>query len=960
MCPLTRNRFAAMLLVLCMSSVMAQAIDIDAAALYRFEDQADAIAVGEFLTDASGNERHAEVFGGAIDLVAGQAKLGQAGSFNANLAFRDFADVDTSGDFTFALWMKSATLAQAQVYLLSFSNGSGGGEQTAIIYQYEKNAVELYSGNSATDLRPGSQLSVPDTEWHHIVYTRSGSDYDAYLDGAKRDIATLDGPVHNPQYLSLGGTGHLRAGGPVALYEGLLDDALVMTRGVDQADVDLMMRGFTNELAYAPSPEDGTDDVLRDHVLSWEPGLYAVQHDVYLGTDFDDVNNAGIDSDFLLAQGQADTSYDAGALDFGQSYYWRVDEVNGAPDNTVFKGNVWSFTVEPFSIPVETMTATASSSNAANMGPENTINGIGLNELDQHSTEGTDMWLSGMGDPAPSIQYAFDKVYKLDQMLVWNSNQLIESFVGIGAKDVLVEHSVDGAEWTALEGATLFNQAPGAPDYTANTVVDFGGALAKHVRITVNAGYGMLPQYGLSELRFLYVPTFAREPLPVDGETSHGVDVLLGWRAGREAVSHEIHLGTDAADLALLGTTSDNSYTADTLDYDTTYYWQLLEVNEAEMPASYAGPIWSFSTPAYGIVDDFERYDDNCNRIFFAWEDGLGHNGGEDIASCDVPASNGNGGGSIVGHAMAPFAEKTIVNSGTQSMPFAYDNAFGPSEATVTLNGQNWTTSSVRTLSLAFYGAPDNTGELYVKINNTQVAYSGDPDSLAINIWHTWNIDLTALQGLDNVTLFAIGVDGADAAGMLYIDDIRLSPQAAVNEVYDDELAINAYEWVNEGFLDNTPATPGYWGSDVDMAKLIDGVIAPDYSPSEACAGWNYSTANGPFGPTLYFDLGSTQSIGAVAIFHQPRYYGFETVTVSVSALANPNRADIDDMTDWTGEEIHQSDHWGVGDSGNASSVMQTVPIGQEGRWVRLQFLNWEPGYDTAWTMFSEFEFYAE
>jgi hypothetical protein len=56
---LTRNRFATVLLVLCMGSVMVHAIEIDAAALYRFEEDADAIAVGEFLTDASGNERHA-------------------------------------------------------------------------------------------------------------------------------------------------------------------------------------------------------------------------------------------------------------------------------------------------------------------------------------------------------------------------------------------------------------------------------------------------------------------------------------------------------------------------------------------------------------------------------------------------------------------------------------------------------------------------------------------------------------------------------------------------------------------------------------------------------------------------------------------------------------------------------------------------------------------------------------
>jgi len=530
-----------------------------------------------------------------------------------------------------------------------------------------------------------------------------------------------------------------------------------------------------------PSPADQASDVLRDTLLSWGPGLFADKHDVYFGTVFADVNDADKANpmDVLVSPEQDATSYDPGRLDFGRTYYWRVDEVNGAPDRTVYKGEVWSFTAEPLAIPVEAITATASSSNADNMGPENTINGVGLNELDQHSTEPTEMWLSGMGDPTPSIQYTFDEAYKLNEMLVWNSNQVIESFVGIGAKDVVIEHSLDGTEWTVLEGATQFAQAPGNVTYTANTAIDFGGALAQYVKITISVGYGMLPQYGLSQVRFLYIPTFAREPMPTDGDTTEGADVTLSWRAGREAASHQIYLGTDAENLALAGTVDASGYDAGALEYGTTYFWQIVEVNESETPSSYAGPVWSFTTPPYGTVDSFEQYDDKCQRIFFAWEDGLGHNGGEEVENCDVPASNGNGGGSIVGNAMAPFAEQVIVNTGsTQSMPFNYDNAFGPSETTLTLDGQDWTSSGVQTLTLAFRGTAGNTGTLYVKINNSKVAYDLDPADIAVAGWQAWNIDLTAVSGLQNVTSLTIGVDGASAAGMLYIDDIRLYPLA--------------------------------------------------------------------------------------------------------------------------------------------------------------------------------------
>jgi hypothetical protein len=526
------------------------------------------------------------------------------------------------------------------------------------------------------------------------------------------------------------------------------------------------------ELGSHPNPEHGAVDVPLGLILTWDAGDYAVTHDVYFGTSYVDVNDATTPD----SAGQSDMIYDPGPLDYGQTYYWRVDEVNGAPDNTVFKGEVWNFQIEPFSIPVEGISVTASSSNSDLMGPEKTIDGSGLNELDQHSTVATDMWLSAAG-PAPWIQYEFDKVYKLDQLLVWNSNQLVESFLGLGAKDVTIETSVDGAAWTALEGPIVFSQGTSMDDYAANTSVDFAGTMAQYVKITINAGYGMIPQYGLSEVRFLAIPTSAREPEPADGTTTDTADVVLDWRAGREAVSNEVYLGTDAANLDLVGTTGDSSFAAGILDYGTSYYWSVTSINEAETPSAYAGTVWSFTLPEYGVVDDFEQYDNQCNRIFFAWEDGLGHNGGTEIEGCDEPASNGNGGGSIVGNDQAPFAEKSIVNvDSKQSMPLNYDNSFGPSEATLTIPGQDWSAGGVTSLSLFFYGEADNSGQLYVKINNTKVAYSGDAADIAQAQWLQWNIDLSSVAGLQNVTALTIGVDGASAAGMLYIDDIRLSP----------------------------------------------------------------------------------------------------------------------------------------------------------------------------------------
>jgi len=682
--------------------------------------------------------------------------------------------MDLENGFTWAFWCKQVGNGGG-ANMVVFGNRYGGTSSPLQFIKFTPTRFEYYrDGHQGTI----DYEDIPADEWVHMATVKDGATLTHYRNGVEAESNTTTVNIdENP--FGMGGD----ATNQTEYWTGSLSDGALFTIALSPELIQSVMAGggLSPELASAPDPEDEIVDVPRDVTLAWSPGDFAVKHNVYLGISFEDVNGASLADPMGTVVGQDLTAseFAAGVLEFGQTYYWRVDEVNGAPDNTVFKGEVWSFEVEPHGRPITSITATASSSSAANMGPENTINGSGLDALDQHSTSGTDMWLSGPG-ASPWIQYDFDKVYKLDELLVWNSNQMIESFVGLGAKDVVIETSVDGAAWTVLEGATLFNQAPGAAGYTANTVIDFAGVLAQSVRITINAGYGMMPQYGLSEVRFLYIPTFAMEPEPADGSITDSASVELAWRSGREAVSSEIYLGTDAADLALLGTSTGNSISANALSYSTTYYWSVTEINETADVTAYAGDIWSFTTPDFGIVDNFDQYDDKCNRIFFAWEDGLGHSGGEDIDDCDVPASNGNGGGSIVGNNQAPFAERTIVNAGsTQSLPLNYDNSFGPSEAVLTLDAQDWTASGIQTLSIAFYGTEGNTGTLYVKVNNSKIVYDGDAAATGTAAWQSWNIDLSGVSGLQNVTSLTIGVDDASAAGMLYIDDIRLYPLPA-------------------------------------------------------------------------------------------------------------------------------------------------------------------------------------
>ncbi|MCP4455923.1 MAG: hypothetical protein GY809_31075, partial [Planctomycetes bacterium] len=70
--------------------------------------------------------------------------------------------------------------------------------------------------------------------------------------------------------------------------------------------------------------------------------------------------------------------------------------------------------------------------------------------------------------------------------------------------------------------------------------------------------------------------------------------------------------------------------------------------------------------------------------------------------------------------------------------------------------------------------AEGNTGQVYAKINGTRVDY---PGSAADIQWGPWKIDLGSLGvDLQNVTTLTLGVEGASASGLLYLDNFQLVP----------------------------------------------------------------------------------------------------------------------------------------------------------------------------------------
>jgi hypothetical protein len=281
-------------------------------------------------------------------------------------------------------------------------------------------------------------------------------------------------------------------------------------------------------------------------------------------------------------------------------------------------------------------------------------------------------------------------------------------------------------------------------------------------------------------------------PNPSNGAVDVKRTPVLTWVPGVYAVSHQVYFGSDAEAMKNADTGSpeykgsgnlgSQSYDAGQLEWNTTYYWRIDEVNYANPDSPWTGPVWCFTTANFIVVDDFESYNDlneeepESNRIYFAWLDGFGD-----------PTN-----GSVLGYLIPPFTEHTIVHSGNQSMPFAYNNAVGNSEATMTLTyPRDWTENGVSTLSIWFASDWDwradvsyNTAEpMYVALNDNAVVYHDNPDAALTTSWTAWNIDLTrfAEQGvnLTNVNSITLGFGDKNnpqfgSSGKMYFDDIRL------------------------------------------------------------------------------------------------------------------------------------------------------------------------------------------
>ncbi len=582
--------------------------------------------------------------------------------------------------------------------------------------------------------------------------------------------------------------------------------------------------------ANNPIPSDGGAFIDPETDLSFEPGLSAKLHTVYFGDNFDDVNNAA------GGPPQGDTTFDPGPLELETTYYWRVDEFD--PPAT-HRGDVWSFTT---TMPgLGTLIAER----------WDNIDGDNLDTLKSHSlypnnpdaTEVLTQFSSDLDlDNYGGRIYGWLYTPATGEYTFWiNSDNQGELWLSTDDDPENVVLIANESSYLALntwgtgeQQSDLIPLQAGNRYYIEALYKEGGGG--DHCQVAWQ-GPGIptltiIPGTNLSP----YEPVQAYGPNPGNGATNIKQTTALNFKAGIKAASHEIYFGADEDAVKNATTNSpeykgtrnlgDESFEPGKLEWDTTYYWRVDEVNNANPDSPWVGKVWSFTTADFLIVDDMESYNDlnpdepGSNRIYMSWLDGY-----------DNPAVNG----SIVGYASPPFAEKTIVHGGNQSMPFEYNNSVGKSEATLTLTDvRDWTEKGVNTLTVWFRGNPpgfveDPEGTFTMSAAGTDIWDMADEFRFAYKQL-SGDGEITA-----RVTDVGMGSNNWAKAGVMIRETLDPGSTHAMQIITPGDGSGIGFQWrpATGGSSDWTGSTepvvtPPYWVRVKRTGNLFEGFHSPD------------------------------------------------------------------------------------------------------------------------------------
>jgi hypothetical protein len=377
--------------------------------------------------------------------------------------------------------------------------------------------------------------------------------------------------------------------------------------------------------AFAPSPPNEAVMTPTDVLLSWLPGFVVEDHDIYMGTSWEDVNNAvyhptAAPPEFVATR--SDPNYQASGLAEDTKLYWRVDQVVGRfpppiGGGTYYKGDVWCFT-----------TGRTGSG----------LRGDYYHHTGAASPAGFETFVVSRLDPVIDFSWGTGAPHPLvnidDFTVRWRGEVGIPHsglITFYGATDDGVRLWVDDMTTPIIDawvdrGETESASQPiyldaGYYDIKMEMYENGGGAAARLRWSSSSISKSIIP----SDYLIPFVQLWSHDPNPRDGQASVPVSYNLRWGPGETAAQHDVYLGTDKAAVTNATTSSTGIYLGRygpntlpvALDAAEFYYWRVDEVNLAGPdPCLWKGDTWTFRTvgAAGGLLGLYYHWDDGIDR----------------------------------------------------------------------------------------------------------------------------------------------------------------------------------------------------------------------------------------------------------------------------------------------------------------------------------------------------------
>ena len=312
---------------------------------------------GDIAKDASINGNDGTLMG-APNWVAGN--FGNALEFDGSSTYVDCGNDEALNVnvFSVSFWCNIPS-TQGWNHMISRGSHGASGSPGSVnwgVMMYDAQETILFETYNNTGWT-GITASTTTGEWHHLVATYDGDTMQLYHDGALANTTSGIGILlDESRAFVIGARSDAGSGGEPFI--GSIDEVGYFNAILALEDIEEIMNiglagivgGIT--VAYNPGPPDGAMHTETWITLSWTPSDFAVSHDVYMGDNFDDVNDGTGDTfrvnqtGMFFVAGFAGYAYPDGLVN-GTTYYWRIDEVNDANAASPWKGKVWSFWVPP-------------------------------------------------------------------------------------------------------------------------------------------------------------------------------------------------------------------------------------------------------------------------------------------------------------------------------------------------------------------------------------------------------------------------------------------------------------------------------------------------------------------------------------------------------------------------------------------------------------------------------------